>query len=386
MMIPRPLHHTLPLIRIYNCLSVLAVLLFLSAAVADAAAEPINALLLRDIPPSYSECDRFLSSLQDTGANTVIIELPFLSDDRPDLFSLHNLVYLAHRAGLKILVILPIRQYPSILTQHPEWADREYDPNSGSIREIRKLDLFVDDAVKYMASIAANLSEYSIDGILLSDDFMYGTFEGMSKQAIQESEKRLGTDVKPKVLFKRNEKPAGNSLSDQYGAQFQSWVAIKRDRMLETYDTIRKAVQSAAKRPIITGVTVPVILPISSAEELLTRYAFDMSGLKRLNVDLYWTVIEVRNYRDTPGMSYKQSLELLSRAVHSAVTSIRDESKTVIIIPAAAAGGYTVTLSELEESTSLLKHNREIGLGYAMTPLKRPASLFLQKMFRRIDR
>ena len=115
----------------------------------------------------------------------------------PDKDYYPNIVYLAHQAGLRIYFILPVRNIPTVLADHPSWEDMRYDLQSGTTQPTGRLNLFNQEVVAYLSALFKDLASYSIDGILLGEDFYYSETEGMQSNALEDYKNRYNAALVP---------------------------------------------------------------------------------------------------------------------------------------------------------------------------------------------
>jgi len=206
------------------------------------------------MPSDYKKKESLIASLKDTGANAIILELPMNDQGFPDLGRIPDSVYLAHQAGLKIHVVLPTRQFPGMLSRHREWEDAQYVLGGGTVRSTGKLDLFNQAAVEYVASLAKELASYSVDALLLGQDFYYAPVEGIGQAAREQAMIDLKWDPDSRTFFKKVMNGSEGIIVEEYGEDFGKWTAFKRDRLLYVFDQIRKAGRSANAGPTSYGV------------------------------------------------------------------------------------------------------------------------------------
>lgn len=373
--------------RAARCILLFLAFITLSAVSALCAgddAEYINGFHVRSLPASYDAQERFLSSLKGSGANTIILDLPMTAQATPDLNVIANAVYLVHQSGFRIYIIMPTRRSPQALEQHPDWEDQRYDLAERSLNRSGNLDLFQDEAVAYLAANGKMIAEYAVDGILLGDDFVYETGDGMGKAAVSVIEQKLHMKIVPKKLFVRIDRKAEVAVVEEYGAGFWQWTEAKRDRLLETYDAIRTSARKVNPR-IKIGVPVPVMRPVAVPSALLARYAFDSNAYRTINVDCYWTAIDYRDHKTQEHLSFSESVEFLSRSAYAAVTSVKDLSKMIVVLQASTAAGMALPLSEIEQTTGLVRRAGRTGIVYSITPATVPSAVLTRKMFRSAD-
>ena len=112
--------------------------------------QPLKAFLFKDIPVDQDAREKLFLSLKGRGANAVIIDTAGQSHlTEEDV--LPNLVFLVHKARLKLFLMVPVRNLPSVVSEHRKWEDLRYDLTSGTTQPTGKLSLFHPDAVNYLA-------------------------------------------------------------------------------------------------------------------------------------------------------------------------------------------------------------------------------------------
>lgn len=354
----------------------------LSSAGAQTGPLPVRALYLKNIPSAYEAQTPFFAAAKQSGADTLIVDLPLNAAGRLDVVALPQIVFRAHAAGLKVLTVVPTRDNNRALMLHPSWEDARVDLERGSLQGSGRLDLFNPEVIEHLTGLFGESASYAVDGILFGADFSYGPLEGLSEIAQKTAEQALGEKIKIRSLFPSIGKGTEGTVLDQTGPGFPAWTALKRDRLLAVLDALRASLASA-KHPVTLGLTVPLVLPVTTSAEILKRYAYDMDALRQRNIDHFWTVIDHRALMTVKGMTYRSSLEMLSRAVVSAVTAVREEWKVLIVLSAVSEGGRPLPLTEIEEVTGLVTARGKVGIGYVVTPNAVLSPVFTHKVFRR---
>ncbi len=370
-------------VRIF-LLSLVACAMFTSsqgpaAAAAEAPPNPTNAFLLAAVPADYPKLEKFFTALKDGGANTVIIGPP--AGGLPDGDVLPNIIYLAHQAGLRIFFILPVRGMASALAGHPEWEDMRYDLNSGTLQPAGRIDLFNSDAVDHLVRTFQEVASYSIDGLLLGKDFYYGDTEGMSAPAMEEYKKRYTNALIPGKAIVRVGGTMNGLAVLEYGDGFREWTELKKERLVGVFKNIMNAARKV-NSDIKFG--IPLQGPeLSGADEVFSKYAFDMNAFRALNVDFYWVSIPHRDIRESRRLNYKKSIEELARIAQSATTMVNDPSKALIVIQTTTALGKVLPFSEIEEATTAVKKSGEPSLAYLLSPDRALPVALTRKLFKR---
>ena len=373
--------HHLPKVGIAVLFAFLPVLTAPFVAPAQPVAVPVNGFYIRTLPSGYPAQERFLSGLKDSGADQIILELPATPDGKTDTALLSSAVYLAHRAGLKISVVMPTRQLPGVIAEHPEWEDLHYDLSSGSVRRSGQLDLFHPEAFDRLIKLAKTIAAYSVDGILLGSDFQYRATDGLGTTAVAVGAQRLGGPVGPKDMFPNISKGPNGPVIDRYGPRFTAWAAMKRDRMTEVVAAVQRAARSV-KPGITVGVPVPLVLPVAVPAELLARYSFDINAYRQLGVDHYWSLLDYQDLRERQTLTVRQCMEVLSRTARAAITTVREPERLILVMPAVTTSGKALTLSEIEEATELARQCGRTGIAYVVGPGAVPPPALTKKLFR----
>lgn len=343
----------------------------------------VNAFSVAKLPNKYFALESFFASLKNTGANTLIIDLPLTDAGLPAMNVIPNVVYLAHQAGIKLHVVIPTRVISGAIAKNDDWEDSRYDLATESYQRTGKLDLFHQPAVDYITSLAKELSAFSVDAILLGSDFSYGPTEGMSRTAVNAASLKLGSDIHPPKLYRKIEKGPDGPFVRDFTELFHRWTAVKRDRLVDVYLSIVKSVRSA-NSSVKIGMPIPITYPLMNAGEIFVQHAYDLNVFRNLDVDYFWIGIAYREMQKRQGLSYRQTTELVSRIAHAAITASKDESKTIMVVPMIDESSLrSLPYSEIEEITSLLKQAGETGRAYGIAAGVPINGELTRKLFRR---
>lgn len=350
-------------------------------AVAQTSDQLVHAYYFKRMPSDYQKQELLIASLKDTGANTIILELPMNEQGLPDLRNISNSVYLAHQAGLKLHVVLPTRQFPGIISQHRDWEDYQYALGSGTVQSTGKLDLFNKAAVDYLASLAKEIASYSVDALLLGSDFHYAPTEGIGPAAREQTKIDLKWAPDPRTLFRKVRRGSDGPIIEEYGENYGKWTAFKKDRLLYVYEQIRKAGRSV-NGGLKIGIPIPVVMPVTTAEKIFTQFAYDINAFRKLNSDYYWTAIEYRDIKTKQNLSYRQAMEQLSRIANSAITAVKLPDQVILALQATTETGAVIPLFEMEEITGSIRGSGKTGIAYIIGPDAMVNRTFMKKIFR----
>ncbi|MEK6744600.1 MAG: hypothetical protein AABZ15_13380 [Nitrospirota bacterium] len=342
----------------------------------------VHAYYFKRMPSDYKKHELLIASLKDTGANTIILELPMSEQGFPDLRKIPNAVYLAHQAGLKLHIVLPTRQIPGILSQHSEWEDNQYALGSGTVQSTGKLDLFNKAAVDYLASLAKEIASYSVDALLLGSDFNYAPTEGIGPAAREQTMIDLKWAPDPRALFKKVSRGAEGPIIEEYGEHYGKWTAFKRDRLVYVFEQIRKAARSV-NGGLKIGIPIHVVMPVTAEDKIFKQFAYDINSFRKLNSDYYWTAIEYRDIKTNQNLTYRQAIELLSRMAMSAITAVKIPDQVILALQATTETGSVIPMFEMEEITELVRRSDTTGIAYIIGPDATVNRTFMKKIFRK---
>ncbi len=348
---------------------------------ADSSTSQVNAFFLRSIPERYHDLEILFQRLKPGGANTVIAR-PRVKNGVIDAASLANLIFLSHQAGLQVYVVLPTRLDERALEKHPEWEDVRYDLQSGSLQPAGSMDLANPQVVAHLVKGFKELAAFSVDGILLDEDFRYELTEGMGPSILNEYIRKYGTALPSKKVFANV--PAETEITDIRGvpfdASFWQWSELKRDALVNVAQELGKACR-AVQRTIKFG--VPLHVPGGETpQQALARFGYDMNAFGRLDIDFYWFELRSSNGAGRGGRSYKKDFEQFSRMVKAGSAMEKDSAKIIVAVPAAVSG-RVLPLFEIEDTTELAKQaGKNTGIAFLIEHTTIPPAAFTRKLFR----
>ncbi|MHB8844129.1 MAG: hypothetical protein ACYC7L_05210 [Nitrospirota bacterium] len=353
------------------------------SAGAETASPPVNAFSVKKLPKNYIGLEKFFQSLRNSGANTLIMELPLTGEGFPDVAAVPNVVFLAHQSGIKLFVVLPTRKLPGPIALHAEWEDRRYDIANDAYQLSGKLDLFNQAAVSYLAVIAKELASFSVDAVILGEDFRYEPVDGMSRTASKFAAMKLDADIDPASMYRKISKGPDGPVVTEYSDLFVKWTRLKRDRLLEVYETIRTAARSA-NGDARFGLAVPVDYPVLEPADALSAYAFDWESYRRQETDLFLAVIPYREIQEARSMAYRQVIEMVSRIARSVLSASKNGLRVVLVVPMTERlTAKSLRYSEIEEITGLLRAGGETGIGYEIKADTLLNKEFTSKLFKK---
>ncbi len=358
---------------------ILAVVPVPGSAAAGGTTPQLNAFLFKTMPKDYEALEKLFTSLRHRGANAVIIP----SSAKGSLaFAdfLPNIVFLAHQAMLRVYVIIPVRDRPAVLKKYPAWEDMQYDLTSGTRQPTGKLDLFNPDATRYVVRAFEEVATYSVDGILLGEDFYFSDIECMTPAALDKYKNKYDRAFVPGKAIAKVGRDKHGPVSLEYGEGFTEWAALKRDRLIEVLQEIMTAARKV-NRNITFGVPLHEA-GLASPRAALSKYAYDMKAFGAVNVDYYWIAIPHREIRKRDRLGFKKTMEVFAQTSQGAVSAVQDPHKTVIILQTTYSSGRTLPYSEIEEVAALAKQDREVGIALMLRSDGLLPKALTKKLFR----
>ncbi len=319
----------------------------------------ISAFFLKNIPAEYAKIENLFKAMKDGGANTVIVgplveKGPFNKDLLP------NIVFLAHQAGLKIFVILPTRVNNAVLAQHPDWEDMHYDLGSGTLQPAGKLDLFHPDVMNHLVNLFKDVASYSIDGILLGDDFYDEDTEGMTSRVLGAYKKKFNAALIPGRIFIKVERDGKGYRVTEYGERFADFARMKMERLTEVAQNVFQAARSV-NGSILIAVTLQNEV-FEGPLDAFSKYTYDMSAFRSVGIDSYWISIP---HRESLGINYRKGMETIARIAKVISTSAKEPCKSIMIIQTSSSG-RALPYSEIEEATEMARKGGNPCVAYAL--------------------
>jgi hypothetical protein len=365
---------------LFGIFLIIPVLPLLPPAHADQA--PLNALYLLQQPLDYESFDLLVKSFKDTGADTIIIR-PVSASGVLDRSMLAKAVFFAHGCGLKLFVLLPTKGACFLLEEHPEWQDMRYDFQNGKRQPAGSLDLFSPYVMVSLTDLFRDVAQYSIDGVILDEDYYYGDMEGMSDLAMARYKRKYDTSFP----FRKSLKQVKGALPqehavDSYGEAFWNLAELKKARLLLLLQNIIQASRAVNKK-IKFGLAVHVPGLFLTDKELLAWYSHDVAAFQKMDISFFWLAIPHQEIRAQQDINYKKSIETVSRLAVSSLALVNDPAKVVIAIQTLSMKGTSLSLSEIEEVSRQVRRSGEAGIALMVGAEERLPPELTRKIFKR---
>jgi hypothetical protein len=215
----------------------------------------------------------------------------------------------------------------------------------------------------------------------LGEDFYYRDTEGMSNAALEEYKKRFTNALIPGKAIVQVVSTANGPEVKEYGEGFREWTELKKERLTGAFQNIMNEARKV-NRDVKFGIPLHGA-GLASADEALSKYAYDMNAFQALNVDLYWIAIPHRDIRASQRLNYKKGMEELARIAQAATSTVKDPCKALIIIQTTTVAGKVLPFSEIEEATKLVRKGGEPCLAYMISPDHTLPLALTRKLFKR---
>lgn len=319
---------------------------------------PLRAFFLGDLPADQAKIGKLFLSLRDAGADTVITG-PLGRRGPLTMNTLPHIVFLAHQARLKLFVIVPTRGDEDALASYPEWEDRRYDLKSGSLQPGGKLDLFHPDALSYLVRACKEIAAFSVDGIVLDEDFAYADTEGFSRRMFEAYRKRFKTDLVPGKAIAKVERTDTAERVAGYGEGYQNFERMKQELLADAV----KAIITACRR-VNQDVKFAAPLRFTGFEgqlAALPEYVQDINAFKSTDLDYYWIAIP---HRDALGVNYRKGMEVIARTAKIISLAVGEPGKTIFVLPMINPAGRLLAYTEIEEATEMARKGGKPFIAY----------------------
>ncbi len=347
----------------------------------EAAQPPMSALYLMNQPADYEMFEELVKSYRDTGADTMIIR-PIGNTGVLDRKILAKSVFFAHAAGLKLYVLLPTRGIRWVLAEHPDWQDVRYDVRTGRLEPCDKLDLFNPHVTVYLTDLFRDIAEYSIDGIILDEDYYYSDTEGMSGRALAGYRQKFGSSFPLRKALGQvsGELPQDHAV-DRFGEAFWRLAELKKAKLLLLLQNIMQA-SRAVNKQIVFGVTLHVPGLFLEEKELLAWYSHDLKAFRKVDVNFFWLALPHRDIRAQKDINYKKSIETVSRIAVSSLSLVNDPARIVFAVQTVAVDGKPLSISEIEEVTTQVRKTGDTGIAFMVVPDSGLSADLTRKIFK----
>jgi hypothetical protein len=294
-------------------------------------------------------------------------------------------VFFAHSSGLKLLVLLPTRAMHYLFKEHPEWQDIQYAVSSGSLEPVDRLDLFDPHVTASLTDIFRDIAGYSIDGIILDEDFCYPDTDGMSKTARARYKQTFGRSFPIRTSVGRiNGLLPHEHAVDAYGEAFWNLAVLKRERLLILLKNIMQA-SRAVNKDLTFGIALHIPGLFLDDRELLAWYSHDLGAFRKLGVDYFWLAIPHREIRVRKDINYRKSIETVARITVSSLSLVNNPAMMVIAVQTVTPEGKPLSLTEVEEVSDQVRRAGDTGITFMVSRDSQLPPELTRKIFNKGD-
>lgn len=220
---------------------------------------------------------------------------------------LGNLIQRAEGKGDGIWAWMITRRFDWV--EDSRYLDRAFQ--SGVLQTISSLDLFNPDAMKRVLTVFGHLAESGINGIMLQDDLIIRSREGLSSWG------------RAHYALKTGNHSDMDSMLNPRSPAHSRWVDIKTRRVAEVLSQIVRKCKKH-KPDIRVGVNVYYETPLKP-EKSREWYAHDLDLLLNSGIDHIFLMAYHRQMAAELGLSDAVTLELFSRLVNQAAALCKDK-------------------------------------------------------------
>ena len=229
---------------------------------------------------------------------------------------LSKIASIAHEAGLKVMVSLPLRNHPQ-LSSFPNYImDESWNAYQNGTLPNGKLDLLNPYSKKLLQSIIKSLLSSNIDGIIFKDDFTYAAYEGFSKKALD----RYKIETGRTVVFNRMFRPIKQLNSDQIemliGEDFDDVALWRTQEIKQLLWDLIATIKNTNKEIVVGFELTPEMILDSKLS--VKWYSTGLHYVKDLNADFF--VLKWRKYKsmvESDPADFKRAALILREALPS---------------------------------------------------------------------
>jgi len=256
-----------------------------------------------------------------------------------------------------------------MITRRFDWIgdsrllDRSFQ--SGALQVIPSLDLFNPDAMKRVLAVFGQLAESGIKGIMIQDDLVIRSCEGLSSWG------------RAHYVLKTGNPSEMDSMLDPRSFAHSRWVDVKTRRVAEVLSQI-VGICKQRNPDIRVGVNVYYETPLQ-AKKSREWYAHDLDLLLATGVDHVFLMAYHRQMAAELGLSAADAAELFSRMVARAAAKCKDKLVVKIQWRDWQSGEYVPE----DELIGLLDRLPEQIHGVCLTPVALDDLPRLQKLLSR---
>ena len=361
----------------------------------------------RELPaPDILGVERLMAGLARLGYNAVAVpvyRLPpnaahrFLGADVPSAGAyfatdaapvcapvMAKLVTAAHKAGLRLIGVLPTRAAMHGL--EASRLDRQWDPAEKKVViDQRHLDIFQPENLARLAALAGDLARAGVDGIWLDRDLSFAPNEGLAEQVLQQASAQLGHEVSLDAAFA--ELPVAADGSFKRGGQHGDFIALCEIRAARINQVIQAICRATKKvHPSCRmGVVLPIAAAIDQVEGLRDR-SIDADALAALPLAHLVGWADWRRRRLINGLTAPQAYDSMKRLSVRMRRLAGSPNRAVVAATAVMPGGERLLPEgEMAHGLGSLLDSGPLGIALYPDVPNEPVSALLSRAAAAMD-
>ncbi len=272
----------------------------------------------------------------------------------------------ARSARLRLLATLPVGIAPWWTASKPEWADRAWDAEAKDLRAGSRLDLFHDEAVDALASLAADLAASSVDGVILTDLASRET-ESLSAAALAAFTTATQLTYEPREFFGALAARADGAIEVELTEPYARFAEVKAARAAAVVRRLAEAIKAA--RPGLPVFVELDALALLSPADALARRSQDAMLLAATGVDGFVVRAPWRELAAAQGLLAADRPKALERLGVEAQKINADGKKWIFVLPVVDSATKTF-FPAWEIETAMANACARMPVGFALLPTR----------------
>ncbi|MFQ5455574.1 MAG: poly-beta-1,6-N-acetyl-D-glucosamine N-deacetylase PgaB [Nitrospirota bacterium] len=318
---------------------------------------------------SYYDLEKRVLSLKDKGIDTIILQVYnnngeggrgvyFETNNAPVIEDiLTPIIMLAHNKGIRVFVMMAIRNMGWIAMEKVYWMDRHYELKERKLKAYHRLDIFNPQVQKYILAIYKDLASYPIDGISFNDDLSYSKTEGFSIKALDQYKKDFGHKLNPLRLYKKISKDKeGGYHASSFSSDFWRWIGWKNRNILKFLNRVMNI--SRESNPAIKFTINLDYETIIDPKRALVDYTQDILETQRYNFNYY----AINGYSLSSNKGTFKNKDIL-KIIKRGKELIKDTRKLLINIESLERDNNTLSISHLYSASAWSQITNSKGSG-----------------------
>ncbi len=249
---------------------------------------------------------------------------------------LGDIIKIAHERGIKVFAWMTTRYADYGMEKRSDAGCKGYDPLTGKVNGCKGLDLFNEEAVRYLEALYSDLADYDIDGVLFQDDLVLRHTEGFGPHAEAFCRRNTGRKLNPEAMYRLD-----GEGRIHYTPEFWEWAWLKNRRLLEVAGRLKAVVR--AKRPGTDFAINLMYEAVSNPRYALAWLSQNLEESVREDFDYYAIMAYHRQMSDELSVGYDEVSSLIEQMALDATETVGDPQKVLM----------KIQISDWRDSTSI---------------------------------